>query len=435
MKKYILTYLLLLLFSFILKAQQPSHYLIGEEELAGVDIFSITQDENNLIWLTSSNGVYKYDGYKFFNIKHSSAKSNSLFELIKDNNGEVYCCNLSGQIFKIKNDSLKLFYEIPDSLLSNLIHFNFDNKNRLVFCTKNYYLVDENAEVKFLFPSEYSSNKIVKSKKNELIFIDVLSKQIAYYKNDSILLIEQVDFQVNYPFFIQNKLYLTRSHNPIVYYKNNFIWNKIVFENEKAIDKSFVKFYPINNSLFAFVFKNRGVHFYHKNGSLIYKNSKLFPKYRISSVLNDKEGNIWLTTLEKGIIIIPNSNIVDYNNHPLLKDDVLKTITSDEDGNIYVAGLNGIIYKIKDQKIEIIEKEKIEIEFLKFHSKTNIFIYQVGIISLNKNKEKPLNLPAAKDLCVVDSNHYYIATNQGLFSVIINQNKPQKPCSKNLKTL
>ncbi len=399
---------------------------MGEEELAGVDIFSIAQDDDNIIWLSSDNGIYKYNGYEFLNIKSSSKKSNSLFGLTKDNFGAIYCCNLSGQIFKVNNDSLQLFYQIPDSLLSNLVHFNFDNKNRLVFCTQNYYLVNENNQTKYLFPSEYSSNRIAKNKEGELIFVDFLSKQIASYKDDKITSKELLDFGVNFPYITDGEFYLITLGKPNVCYQYNEKWKKINLVSQDKLLGEHTNIFPINDILIAFAFKNKGVRFYNKNGSLKYNHSKLFPKHKVSEVLTDNEGNIWLTTLGKGIIIIPNVNIIDYNNHPLLKDDDIKTITSDNEGNILTAGLNGNVYKIKDGNIEIFANQDSEIEFIKFDKKNNSIFYDNQLLSLNYKSKISLSLSSLKDISFAKLNQYYIATNMGLFSAIVNEGKSTK---------
>ena len=59
-------------------AQQPSHSIIGEEDLAGVNIYSIVQDNDNTIWLSTNNGLYHYDGITFTSIKSNSTRSISI---------------------------------------------------------------------------------------------------------------------------------------------------------------------------------------------------------------------------------------------------------------------------------------------------------------------------------------------------------------------
>lgn len=412
-------------------AQQPSYYIIGEEELSGVDIYSIAQSENGIIYLSTNEGLIKYDGYDFSSIQSNEAKSNSLFGLKKDNNRDLFCNNLSGQIFKIKNDSLLLFYELPDSLISSFFNFNFDNKNRLVFCTENYYQLNKNFNVKLLLVRNYSSINIPKTKNGELIFSDRINNKNFFYKDDTIEYIKSPEFHVINIHSTSNTTYFSGFSNskPVVYYKKE-AWKKMEFENEKELLASDMGstgvFYPLDNSLFTIFFKTKGAFFYNQNGALRYNKSRLFTKYRISGSLKDREGNIWLTTLGKGIIIIPNTNLVDYNNHPLLNEDDLKAITSDEDGNIYIAGLKGIIYKIRDSGVEILKEDDLSIEFLEFYPKINAIFFENTLHNLDHGKEQSIHASSIKDISIVDSTHFYIATNTGLVSAFINKKQAGK---------
>ena len=61
LKKAFLSLLTLAFFTTI-KAQTPSFYKLGEEELSGYDIYSIIQDADKNYWLATDNGLIKYDG-------------------------------------------------------------------------------------------------------------------------------------------------------------------------------------------------------------------------------------------------------------------------------------------------------------------------------------------------------------------------------------
>jgi ligand-binding sensor domain-containing protein len=422
LKTKFLLFFLYVTFSFLLKAQQPSHYFIGVEELSGIDIYSIAQDDSANIWLSSNKGLLKYNGYEFNNLKNKTGRSNALFGLKKDNLGNLYCCNLNGQIFTVKNDSLYLAYQIPDSLLANLVHFNFDNNNQLVFCTKNYYSINAKSEVQLIFPSKYA-NAMAKTKQGELVLVDYLNERVAYYKSGRITHTEKVEFRARYPFSSENELYLTLPSSSKVYKRVNNEWSKIEFENDLNFDNQIVNFYPITDSLLSFAFKNRGISFYNNNGKLKYTETKLFPKHRVSCILRDREGNIWLPTLGKGIIILPNMEVIDYNNHPLLKEDDIQTITSDSNGNVYVGGINGVVYTVKNQKVSIVKEVDSRIEFLGFLPDINSILYNNYVYSLDGEVAKKLDYPFAKDVAIVDSIKYLFATNKGLYSSKISVKK------------
>jgi len=422
-------------FSLTLKAQQPSHYIIGAEELAGIDIYSIAQDKNGAIWLSTNSGLLQYDGYNYKKIESVKAKTNSLFGLKKDNNGNLFCCNLNGQIFTIQNDSLVLFYEIPGSLLSNFTYFNFDNKNQLIICTDNYYLVKPGVETRFLYPSSYPSQPIAKTNQNELVFMHRKAQQVAYFKNDEVLKKEKIDFDADYPSNTKNNLFLTRNQLPYIYQYTKSGWNKIEFEQKDKLENNSFDFYPINDSILCLANIKNGVSIFCTNGTLKYQQTDLFSRYRISCFLNDRESNLWLPTLGKGIIIIPNTEIIDYNNHTMLGKDDVKAITSDNDGNIYVAGLNGIIYQIKNQEVRIIKQENKKIEYINFIPLNNNLFYNNKIITAEGSKQKKMSIPYAKDISEIDSANYLIATNKGVHTISFNENESQNTRTNQLTTI
>ena len=92
-------FIFILLYSCFLFAQQPSHSIIGEEELAGVNIYSIIQDDDNTIWLSTNNGLFYYNGLQFNTVKSNVINDQSLFGLSKDNNGKIYCYNLMFELY------------------------------------------------------------------------------------------------------------------------------------------------------------------------------------------------------------------------------------------------------------------------------------------------------------------------------------------------
>lgn len=81
------------LISGILCAQTPSfnYQKLGNEEgLYNPNIFSILQHPNGLIYLTTQNGIYTYDGYTFHKLSIDSLRSNALQNIAFKNNSEMY---------------------------------------------------------------------------------------------------------------------------------------------------------------------------------------------------------------------------------------------------------------------------------------------------------------------------------------------------------
>ena len=112
----------------------------------------------------------RYDGYEYHQYPSHNLQSLSLFGLKKDNNGDIFCFNLRGQIFKVKEDSLSVYYDIPDSLLSSEFSIEF-NKDNLLFVGgyHPFYLDSNKTPVPIKFPFS-SSPYIGRTKEGNIAF-------------------------------------------------------------------------------------------------------------------------------------------------------------------------------------------------------------------------------------------------------------------------
>ena len=100
------------LFAGQIAAQTPLHFLIGEEALSGLEVYTIQQDSNRKIWIGTNDGLLQYDGYRFNRVPlPESALSNDVLGMQKDRTGRLFYYNLSGQIFTIVNDRPEVFLD------------------------------------------------------------------------------------------------------------------------------------------------------------------------------------------------------------------------------------------------------------------------------------------------------------------------------------
>ena len=426
-KTYILLYLLIV--SYFVNAQQPSYYIIGEKELSGVNIYSIVQDKDANVWISSGKGLLRYDGYDFYPYLNPKMKSQSLFGLRLDNFGMVYCYNLYGQIFRIKNNSLQFYYQIPDSLLGNMVYINFDNLNNLILCSNSYFVIKNNLEIEILFKSDFPRS-IQKNNNNELLLFNYNKKRIDYFKNgelysksnSDLCSIKDIYLAPREFLVVNNDELLVSMRRPEVYNCRNNNWSKIQFEDQYKL-KEGTNIYPISESALWLVSERNGAYVYELNGKSLYGGVKLFPRKRLSCYMEDREGNVWFPTLGKGIIIVSNKDFIDFGNHPLLKKDDIKTVVSDSSGNIYVAGLNGLVYKIQNQQVKVIYEDNSPIEHLTYIDFDNSLFFNSKRVPLSKQNTSISNTqnPNTKDIVRVDKFNYFIATNKGVRLFTLNE--------------
>ncbi|MEL7222233.1 MAG: triple tyrosine motif-containing protein, partial [Bacteroidota bacterium] len=425
-------------------AQQPSYYRIGEKECTGIDLYSITQDEQGHIWLSSNKGLLRYDGYTFHQYRSDAMKSNSLFGVKKDREGTIYCNNLVGQFFRIEGDSLQLFVEVPDSLLAEFIEFNFDNRNQLVFRAHHYYQINEQGDIQLLLEDEESGVKnIPRTDQDELILVDAADNKFYYYKNGAFRIVEQSGFDVlpdkTRPFFNlkinQNRLLLHGQRIPVICEMQDGQWKEpLALEYFKAQQDGWNTYLSSDGHIWL-VSERNGSRVFDRYGKADYQGVTLLPSYRISCFLEDEEGNLWLPTLGKGIIVIPNRSFIDYRNHPLLKEDDIKSIDVDQQGRVYLGGISGKVYQIEKNQVSILlqDAEKVSAQnYLQAEDKRMVGSQKSSLSTESSYKFRRL-WARAKDIVTVGADQYFLANYAGV-KFYDNQTNLTSPLAQYLKT-
>src|ERR1035437_7876732 len=88
----VLTFFLIIGFMSFVKGQSPvfRHYST-DQGLSSLERYHIFQDSKGYIWISTTNGVTRFDGYTFQNFEEQDGLSdNVIFETIEDYNGRIW---------------------------------------------------------------------------------------------------------------------------------------------------------------------------------------------------------------------------------------------------------------------------------------------------------------------------------------------------------
>ena len=94
-------------------AQQPylRHYT-NEDGLPSMVIYQVRQDAYGFLWIGTDNGLCRFDGQNFKLYESDVAKDAEYIGIYISPKNDIWCWNMSGQIFQIENDSLKIYQGI-----------------------------------------------------------------------------------------------------------------------------------------------------------------------------------------------------------------------------------------------------------------------------------------------------------------------------------
>jgi len=102
---------------------QNKPYLLftKDEGLANNGVKSITKDQDGMLWLGTENGISKYDGQKFLNIRKSDGlPGNRVWAIASDHKGKIYAGCYHDGLAVIENNRVTKTYHIksrfPDSI-------------------------------------------------------------------------------------------------------------------------------------------------------------------------------------------------------------------------------------------------------------------------------------------------------------------------------
>jgi hypothetical protein len=298
-KSYI--YLLILLCSNVFGQSIHIRDFTTIDGLPQIQVLSIKQDTDGYIWIGTKNGLSKFNGKSFKNYKFEDKKyKKSLVQNIAFKNNEIFVFSRKS-IYKLQNDTLKLYWKCADDLDINMVSKNGDYV-LANYSTGSYQLFD--LDHKLIFTSKkdhgiywYENDMICVDSNNTLLCIDILGN--THFSREERPRAYIVNGQMYFSFtnkkneteVYNSKLDLQlrlNARNEISFINTSYKWNYVKTHDDKD---------------FAIDTKNRRLH--------SIKNSN-------GIVCHDKDGNLWVN-YEPGIHHIIFSPF-DHLPYPIIKD-------------------------------------------------------------------------------------------------------------------
>ncbi|MCF8321593.1 MAG: response regulator [Flavobacterium sp.] len=292
-------------------------------------VTSILSDDLNAKWIGTENGLTKYNGYNFENIKpgknYTKLKNENIEVLFKDSANIIWIGTKSGGIssLDVKNNSIKNYNHLIDLDKSGDINIKSiaeDGNGNIWIGTL------ENG----IFIIDYHKEKLVKHMKTRSIIHSIIK-----------------DSQSNMWYSAYKTLfkYIPSQNKLISYQTSNFITNLIL---DKKREKLWVGTTEGRTDLLYFDFKTQ------KLGSLETGVKSNYSK----SFLLDAENRLWIGTWGRGLyrsnmdltkfskidLVSPNSDKLNINYNTVLQ------LHQDKNNQIWVATANGGVVKLVESK-------------------------------------------------------------------------------------
>ncbi len=345
--RFIFSLLLLLLFSFQLKAAPAYSFrsLNVADGLSDNKVYNIYKDADGFLWFRTEAFMNRYDGVNF-KLFHQPA---SLQSDLVSSASIYYESNKDGLIFSTNNENLSIFDPVQESYLPEVQAFfkklGVGESVRMVFIDsdKNYWLRTE-SESLYLF--DITKEQLVK----------VLDGASRYWMQEGFV---QAILKVG------NRVWIMTDSG--VLKGMDFPSRKLVTQDNYLLGRKLNAFSKKMNSIRLnlcpdasgniYVLHDRGVFFYQPK---LRKWTDLFPEYAnkicvFTTMAMDHDGNLWVGTGQEGIFVLSkgNGNIAHYPSLQVgygtfIMNDI-SSIFIDEDDGVWVGTLNaGVCYYHKN---------------------------------------------------------------------------------------
>jgi len=333
-----------------------------QDGLPSNETYKIFQDSNEYIWVATDRGVSRFNGSTFKNYtKKDGLVDNTVFGFYEDTESRIWIRSFLGKLCYFENDSIHQ-YAFNDSLIKHVTTgiisgiflendtmyvgvssgkksgmFKISPKGKLSnelqyndTTVKPWYIIDNGAYLLYgnfinkTFPKGTTVINIYNEKKTSIPIKSYASK---------IKVIKWCEHE-----------YIVSLEKTILIIKNDSISNQLKF-NQQILSLYKDK----ENKLW--VGTNDGIYYY-KNG-IENKPLHVLPEISVSSVLEDQEGSIWISTLNDGIYRIASKEVLILPNINTSKKININSISHDQNNSIWTTYSNGTIEKITLDKRQL----------------------------------------------------------------------------------
>jgi len=412
-----------------LYAQYPKNFIYDDSNgLPSNEVYSIVQDQKGFIWLGCDAGLYKFDGIRYLSYKCQSQKSKSISGLCISSSGRLYCDNFQSQLFYVERDNLK---ELRHNFKS-ISHIACDLSGNLLVNHQNGIAVyNENTKSWKNYADFEGSKELIHKNFTKSIRVDSNDdKYFLYHAGIGVLKNERlkkipISSMINAEFgelfltcynkeqwvfsFDKKEIHITKDGKYRTHKSNNFF---TLLEGRKVTNIRSLS----DGKIWICTYK--GVLIYNPQTN---KSELLYPEYSFSDCLIDREGNYWLSTLQTGLLRIPNLNFVVWDkSHSMLNNDKITQIVSDGK-HIHFSTINGFIGRIDvhNETFKLFHTGiDADIQSLNFinNERGTYFNINKHLFTLHhdKIKEIPNQISAIKSILKV-KNTYFIGSSFGTF--------------------
>lgn len=388
--------------SINVNGQDPVFFTIGKYELQDLNVYNLLETSRQELYIATDLGLYRYENQLVKAIEFGGGvTSRSLFYLVENSMGDVFCIDLKGNIFQVVQNELILFFSFKNEFIHKLPTLICDINDNLVVTTgKKCFTISPQGTLIHTIEEKLFLHQL-----NDKSYFYFLNNQLFYESKGltQIFDVEQIDFD--------DEDYMS---------KVIFLMSWISQNNHSKIEiiprlDSINLDHPFR--VFDKIFQDTDTSFYiRRSSSSFYKvvvdnkkitvQEQLFKETFVSSFEIGASNILYFGTFKQGIHVIPKLNLRKYNT--TFKPASILDLAVSENNNLYFSIYRNGIYQMENGKSKLVYESDVFPYSKIFYSK-KVF---------DKNMDQYVltdKMGACKDLKIINDSTELLLTNSHLF--------------------
>jgi|GEM_PF-1340420 len=341
--------LIALLIPLFALTQDFAYYRLGKGEVLSQHIYTLLYSSSQQLYVGTNEGAYVYKNGSFQLIPLANGDvSGAVFGLRENSKGEIFCFNLVGEIFQVKEQQLLILATLPKKHLASGIQMEVDDQDELVLFSRG------------VLKWSNESWTVIHNQDHQAIS--------SKHPKDGSLFFNYINYSSGDEYFIwQNKQLIERSFPDLrMPNRNDPVMAFVFFDQDTFASYAsgvFVHFGDgktttipggePRSSLYQFdsdkAWNSQSrlglVQLNAEAGQLL--GSQLYlPSNFISTVFQSASGTLFLGTFGQGIIVVPETKIESFRT-PVSKSPVNRIAVDDEDA-MYALTRTGNLYRYRE---------------------------------------------------------------------------------------
>lgn len=403
------------------RAQQPAYFMLGEEQFKGLQIYDVIQDRELNYFFATNEGIYVFDFYKYRRLECEGSRSDEVFNFIADQKGTIYCHNLNGQVLRIKKGNCSVFYELEPGENRADLNLAIGNDGHLLVGGKKLVVLDDKGKVvqkhninSYLGQPYTNSHQQVLYHLGQTHIVMVYDKGRLSKKTIKTTF-NLVTTETVFKFISLKNVTYAIDHN----HKKLFAFDENTFtltelEKQAAFDRSaHIRTYKTPGDVLWVAGLSNGTSCI---DSSFENYHQFFEDFFISDVYADHEGNILLSTFNKGVIVVPSLKVPGVI--AAFKDNPATSVKADAETGVLLGTSKGVLMQYKNNTLApLSQKGSRPIDGIYTAPGFPLIIYDDDSIRFLDKKTGKIILPhkaSLKDVVVVNDSVFYTGTNLGV---------------------